>query len=120
MIVAALSTPLNDRPADAETTDDDVGGLQSRELSPHAFHDTHVACTRIAERGECLSIGGAVVGGNGLFNTVELDCDGALCDALLIGLDGAAARKKAAAIADYGRSGKFGVAASAAGSEIER
>ena len=54
-------------------------------------------------------IGGAVVGGSGLFNTVELGHNGALCDALLIGLDGPAARKEAAAIADYGRSGKFGV-----------
>ena len=48
------------------------------------------------------------MGGNGLFDTVELGHNGALCDALLIGLDGPAARKEAAAIADYGRSGKFG------------
>jgi hypothetical protein len=40
------------------------------------------------------------VGGNGQFNTVELDFDGALCDALLISLDSAAPRKEAAAIAD--------------------
>ena len=45
-------------------------------------------------------IGRAVVGGNGPFNTVELNCNGALCDALLISLDGAAPRKEAAAIAD--------------------
>ena len=35
------------------------------------------------------------MGGNGLFNTVELAHNGALCDALLIGLDGPAARKEA-------------------------
>lgn len=40
------------------------------------------------------------MGGNGPFNTVELNCNGALCDALLISLDGAAPRKEAAAIAD--------------------
>jgi hypothetical protein len=42
------------------------------------------------------------VGGNGLFDAVELDRNGALGNALLIGLDGATASKEAAAIADYG------------------
>jgi hypothetical protein len=87
--------------------------------SVHAFDDTDVAFARIAERGQCLLVGGAAVNGNGLFNTVELDRNGALCDALLIGLDGAAARKKAAAIARY-RPARLAYAASAAGSEIER
>ena len=77
--------------------------------SVHAFDDAHIAFTRIAERGECLLIGRAVVGGNGLFDAVELDRNGALSDALLIGLDGAAASRKAAAIAGYGWSGEFGV-----------
>lgn len=49
------------------------------------------------------------MGGNGLFDAVELDRNGALGNALLIGLDGATASKEAAAIADYGWSGELGV-----------
>jgi hypothetical protein len=60
------------------------------------------------------------VGGNGLFNTVELNQNGALCDALLIGLDGAPARKKAAAMLIMAGPASLAYAATPAGSEIER
>jgi hypothetical protein len=63
----------------------------------------------LPERDERLLIRGAVVRGDGLFNAIELDGNGALRNALLIRLDGAAASKEAAAISDYGWSGELSV-----------
>ena len=77
--------------------------------SVYTIYDAHIAFTGIAKRGECLLIGRAVVGCDGLLNAVELDCNGALRNTLLIGLYGAAASKEAPAIAGYGWSGEFGV-----------
>ena len=64
--------------------------------------------------------------GDGLFNAIELDGNGALSNALLIRLDGATASKETATIGDYGWPGELGVRrqrggiSNAAGSVIER
>src|SRR5690348_3168470 len=80
-----------------------LGELMSYSLMPvvalvsvHAFDDAHVPLARVAERGECLLIGGAVMGGDGLFNAIELNRYGALCNSLLIGFDGTVSSKEAA------------------------
>src|SRR5579872_5988782 len=64
------------------------------------FDNANVALAGLAERLERSLIVGAVVRGDGLLDAVELDQDGALRDALLVGLRRDASREKAAAVFD--------------------
>ncbi len=74
-----------------------------------AFNDPNIALGRIAQDSECGLVAGAVVGGDRLGETIELDQSGGLIDAGLINLGGAAEGEVAPATGKDGRTGKLGV-----------
>src|SRR3984893_12981750 len=83
--------------------------------SVDSLDDAHVALRGIAQRDECRLIAGAVVRGDRLGDAGELDQDGALVDAGLIGLGSAAAGEEAAAAGGDRGAGQLGVLGKRAG-----
>lgn len=80
-------------------SDGDLGQAPARasaRRSVDAFDDAEVAFDAVGEGGEGLLVGGALVGGHGLLEGVELDQDSALGDSGVVG-DGAAAADDGAA-----------------------
>src|ERR1700733_274557 len=77
--------------------------------SVDSLDDAHVALGGIAQRDECRLVAGAVVRGDRLGDAGELDQDGALVDAGLIGLGSAAAGEELAAACGDRRAGQLGV-----------
>src|SRR5258707_15630968 len=66
--------------------------------SVHSSDNTNVPFARIAERLQRLLIGGSIVGGDSLFDGIELRYPGALGNPLFIGLHSFAALKRGAPI----------------------
>src|SRR5579859_7324736 len=82
---------------------------RSRACSLDTLDDAQVALAALAERVEGLAIVGAVMGGNSLCDALEFDDDGALREAVLVGLDRNTPSEKAAAVPGDRGSCEFGV-----------
>src|ERR1700693_5391187 len=107
--MAAIRPARRSRSATAISADCWIRSRRNRAASVDSLDDAHVALRRIAQRDQRRLVARAVMRGDRLRDAGELDQHGALVDAGLIGLGGAAAGEEAAAAGDDGGAGKLGV-----------